>query len=218
MPKKFTPARTPRKVAAERQLKTLERVLSKAGAGSRTDARSWIGGGRVKVNGKVEQNPDRWVDLDTDRVTLDGKPLKAAAKLYILLYKPKGYLTTYRDPEGRPTVYDLTCGDVGAWLSPVGRLDLDTSGLLMMTSSRSMISPRVLLTNPVHHVPKTYQLKASTVLSDEAAGTLAAGSGIERWADASGSGDASFAEHPKYSRFLRADHNGRTQSPGPPYG
>ena len=58
-----------------KQIKTLERVFSKAGAGSRTDARSWIGAGRVRVNGKVVQNPDHWVDLENDRVTLDGKPL-----------------------------------------------------------------------------------------------------------------------------------------------
>src|SRR5437763_3392844 len=90
-----------------KRLKTLERVFSKAGMASRTDARSWIGGGRVRVNGKVVQNPDQWIDLDKDRVTLDGKPLRAERKRYVLLYKPTGYLTTYRDPEGRPTVYDL---------------------------------------------------------------------------------------------------------------
>jgi 23S rRNA pseudouridine2605 synthase len=156
MPKKLTPS-------GERRIKTLERILSKAGLGSRTDARSWIGAGRVRVNGKIVQNPDHWVDLDKDRVTFDGKPLRAAARIYILLYKPKGYLTTYRDPEGRPTVYDLTSG-VDAWLSPVGRLDLDTSGLLVMTNDTDFAE---LLTNPDHHVPKTYQLKASTVLSDE---------------------------------------------------
>ena len=103
-----------------KQIKTLERVFSKAGAGSRTDARSWIGARRVRVNGKVVQNPDHWVDLENDRVTLDGKPLRPATKTYVLLYKPKGYLTTYRDPEGRPTVYDLV-PEVGAWISPVGR-------------------------------------------------------------------------------------------------
>lgn len=147
----------------ERRLKTLERVLSKAGLGSRTDARSWIGAGRVRVNNKTIENPDHWVDLEKDRVTVDGKPIRPKAKLYILLYKPKGYLTTYRDPEGRPTVYDLT-REVGAWLSPVGRLDLDTSGLLIMTNDTDFAER---LTNPDYHVPKTYELKASTQLSDE---------------------------------------------------
>src|SRR5215467_14604400 len=104
-----------------RPLKTLERVFSKAGWGSRTDARKWIGAGRVRVNGKVVQNPDHWVDLERDRVTLDGKALRPASKTYLLLYKPTGYVTTYRDPEGRPTVYDLVA-QAGTWVSPVGRL------------------------------------------------------------------------------------------------
>jgi len=148
---------------AKRPIKTLERVFSKAGVASRTDARSWIGAGRVRVNGRVVQNPDHWVDLERDRVTLDGKALRAAEKLYLLLYKPKGYLTTFRDPEGRPTVYDLI-GDAGSWLSPVGRLDLDTSGLIVMTNDTEF-AERVM--NPYHKVPKTYQVKASTLLSDE---------------------------------------------------
>ena len=149
--------------AGDRNIKTLERVFSKAGAGSRTDARSWIGAGRVRVNNRVVQNPDFWVDLDQDRVTLDGKPLRAAARTYVLLYKPKGYLTTYRDPEGRKTVYDLI-QDVDSWVSPVGRLDMDTSGLLILTNDTDLTER---LTNPDHKVPKTYQIKASTRLSVE---------------------------------------------------
>jgi pseudouridine synthase len=149
--------------AEARPLKTLERVLSKAGLGSRTDARAWIGAGRVAVNGRDIRNPDHWVDPKRDHITLDGKALRAPDKLYILLYKPKGYLTTRRDPEGRPTVYDLT-GDAGAWLSPVGRLDLDTSGLLLMTNDTDFAER---ITNPEHKAPKTYLVKAATLLSDE---------------------------------------------------
>jgi len=146
-----------------RPLKTLERVLSKAGLGSRTDARRWIGGGRVAVNGKTIRNPDHWVDPQRDRITLDGQALRSAAKAYILLYKPKGYLTTRRDPEGRPTVYDLTA-DAGTWLSPVGRLDLDTSGLLLMTNDTDLAER---IANPDHKAPETYQLKTATLLNDE---------------------------------------------------
>ena len=148
---------------SKRPLKTLERAFSKAGLGSRSDARSWIGAGRVRVNGRVVENPDHWVDLERDRITLDGKPLRRAAKTYILLYKPKGYLTTYRDPEGRPTVYDLI-DDAGGWLAPVGRLDLDTSGLLLLTNDTDF-AERVM--NPDHKVSKTYQVKTTTRLSDE---------------------------------------------------
>ncbi len=149
--------------ANKRPLKTLERVLSKAGLGSRTDARKWIGAGRVSVNGKVIRTPDHWVDLERDRVIFDGKPVKAQRKLYLLLYKPTGYLTTYKDPAGRPTVYDLI-GDVPEWVSPVGRLDLDTSGLLILTNDNQFAER---LTNPEFKVPKTYRVKATTLLSDE---------------------------------------------------
>ena len=146
-----------------RPLKTLERVLSKAGLGSRVDARGWIRGGRVKVNGQVVRDPDQWIDMKRDRVRLDGKPLQARERVYLLLYKPTGYLTTYRDPKGRPTVYDLIA-DLGTFVSPVGRLDLDTSGLLLMTND-NQLAERV--TNPESHVSKTYLVKTSIKLTDE---------------------------------------------------
>lgn len=151
--------------------KTLERVISKAGLGSRTEARSWIGERRVRVNGKVIENPDHWVNFERDRVTFDGKPLVSAKKQYLLLYKPKGYLTTYTDPEGRATVYDLLT-DVEGFLSPVGRLDLDSSGLLILTNDTQLAER---LTNPEHHVPKTYLVKASTRISNEQIDRLRAG-------------------------------------------
>jgi 23S rRNA pseudouridine2605 synthase len=146
-----------------RPLKTLERVLSKAGAGSRTEARKWIGGGRVKVNGQVVSDPDHWVDLERDKVFLDGKPLRKAESVYLLLYKPTGYLTTYDDPQGRATIYDLL-PDRERYLFPVGRLDLDTSGLLILTNDTAFAER---MTNPDYKVPKTYLVKASRPLSDE---------------------------------------------------
>lgn len=145
-----------------RNLKTLDRALSKAGLGSRTEARSWIGGGRVTVNGRKIQTPDHWVDLDRDNVALDGKPIQAQEKLYLLLYKPKGYLTTYKDPEGRPTVYDLI-PDLGAWVFPVGRLDLETSGLLILTNDTDLAER---LTNPDYKVPKKYLVKSAAGVSE----------------------------------------------------
>jgi 23S rRNA pseudouridine2605 synthase len=138
-------------------------VLSKAGLGSRTDARKWIGAGRVKVNGKLIQTPDHWVDLARDKVTLDDQLVQARKKIYLLLYKPTGYITTFKDPEGRPTVYDLI-QDAGRWVVPVGRLDQDTSGLLLL-SSDTHFAERV--TNPDYKVPKTYLVQASTLLSDQ---------------------------------------------------
>ena len=147
----------------KRPLKTLERVISKAGLGSRVEARAWIGAGRVAVNGRVIRDPDHWVDMERDRVRFDDEPLTTRERVYLLLYKPTGYLTTYKDPDGRPTVYDLIA-DVGTFVTPVGRLDLDTSGLLLMTND-NQFAERV--TNPASHVPKTYLVKASMRLTDE---------------------------------------------------
>ena len=144
------------------------------------------------VNGKKVQTPDGWVDPDRDKVTFDGKPLKAARKIYLLLYKPKGYLTTFKDPEGRPTVYDLlkpnegdrplcplplstgneldTGGDrevcplrLEQWVFPVGRLDQDTSGLLLLTNDSEFGD---YVSSPASHVPKTYLVKASRLLTE----------------------------------------------------
>jgi 23S rRNA pseudouridine2605 synthase len=158
--KKRTVAAPP---AGNRPLKTLERVLSKAGLGSRTEARRWISEGRVKVNGKSVRNPDAWVDLERDRILFDEKPLQKEKRVYLLLYKPTGYVTTHRDPEGRPTVYDLLEAKQSHLFS-VGRLDLETSGLLIITNDAQFAER---LTNPQYHVPKTYLVKASKFLSDE---------------------------------------------------
>jgi 23S rRNA pseudouridine2605 synthase len=144
--------------------KTLDRVISKAGLGSRTQARSWIHAGRVRVNGRVIENPDQWIDFDHDQILFDDKPLQSQRPVYILLYKPTGYITTFKDPEGRPTVYDLI-SDVDSFVSPVGRLDLDTSGLLILTNDTQFAER---LTNPDHKIPKTYLVKCSGPLTDEA--------------------------------------------------
>lgn len=151
--------------------KTLDRVLSRSGIASRTDARRWIAAGRVKVNGRVVQTPEVWVDLDNDRITLDDKRVIEQQKLYVLLYKPKGYITTYRDPEGRPTVYDLI-PDVGQWIAPVGRLDQDTSGLLILTNDNDF-ADRV--SSPEQKIPKTYMVKTASIVQDEAIDRLSKG-------------------------------------------
>jgi 23S rRNA pseudouridine2605 synthase len=138
-------------------------VLSQAGIGSRKEARQWIGAGRVAVDGKKIQTPDAWVDPEHQRVTLDGKPLRAAKKVYLLLYKPKGCVTTYKDPDGRPTVYDLL-KDVPEKVFSAGRLDLDSTGLLIFTNDGEFADR---ITSPESHVPKTYLVKASILLSDD---------------------------------------------------
>lgn len=166
-PPKSVPAPPP----GDRPLKTLERVLSKSGLGSRTEARKWVGAGRVKVNGRVEGNPNRWIDLERDDVLVDDRPIAKAAPAYLLLHKPAGYLTTYRDPDGRKTIYDLL-PDRERYLFPVGRLDLDTSGLLILTNDTAFAER---ITNPEFHVPKTYVVKASKHLSEEQLAQLRSG-------------------------------------------
>ena len=146
----------------DRPIKTLERVLSKSGLGSRSEARKWVGEGRVKVNDRVEGDPNRWIDLERDIVTFDDKPLAVTERVYLLLHKPVGYLTTYRDPEGRKTIYDLL-PDRDRYLFPVGRLDLDTSGLLILTNDTAFAER---MTNPEYKVPKTYVVKASKHLTE----------------------------------------------------
>ena len=86
------------------------------------------------------------------------------SRVYVLLYKPAGYITTFKDPEGRPTVYDLIA-DVDTFVSPVGRLDLDTSGLLILTNDTQFAER---LTNPDHKIAKTYLVKCADLISDEA--------------------------------------------------
>jgi pseudouridine synthase len=130
---------------------------------SRTQARSLIHERRVEVNGKVVENPDQWINLQHDRITIDGRALQPENKIYLLLYKPKGFVTTAKDPEGRPTVYDLL-KHVKSWVSPVGRLDLDTTGLLILTNDTQFAER---LTNPDHKIPKTYQLKVRGMLTEE---------------------------------------------------
>ncbi len=111
------------------------------------------------------------MDIERDWVTLDGKPLEKQELRYILLNKPKGYLTTYKDPENRPTIYDLIPG-LGQFVGTVGRLDLDTSGLLLLTNDNALAEG---MTNPVYKLEKTYLVKASTLLTDEQLSQLAQG-------------------------------------------
>jgi 23S rRNA pseudouridine2605 synthase len=131
---------------------SLARLLSKFGVTSRTQAAAAIAGGRVSVNGAVVRSPDRWVDPRTDRVMLDGRLLRSRTHVYYAMHKPAGVVTTRSDERGRATVYDLL--PPGApWVFPVGRLDKETSGLLVLTNDTRLGEH---LTDPGRHVPKTY--------------------------------------------------------------
>jgi 23S rRNA pseudouridine2605 synthase len=130
----------------------LTRALSKLGLASRTEARAAIESGRVKVHGSVETNPERLVNPDTAHIVIDGAKAVKSDTRVILFHKPRGVLTTKRDPEGRKTVYDLLPPGFQGF-HPVGRLDMHTSGLLILTNDTKFSS---FMTDPENGVPRTY--------------------------------------------------------------
>ena len=142
---------------------TLDRVLSRAGIASRTTTREWISEGRVKINGKVIRNPDHWVETGRDVVHLDGKKLRTEKKIYLALNKPAGVVTSHGDRDGRPTVYHYL-EKLNQWVFPVGRLDMDTSGLLILTNDTDF-GDRLL--NPASKIPKTYYVKVSGLVQPD---------------------------------------------------
>jgi len=159
---------------------TLDRVLSKAGIASRTMTRDWIAQGRVKVNGRIIRNPDHWVENSKDVVHLDGLRVREEKKIYVALNKPAGVLTSFGDTKNRPTVYDYL-EELDRWVFPVGRLDIDTSGLLILTNDTDFGEA---LLRPESKVPKTYYAKVSGVVSPDEYFRLAGGLDI-------GSGESS---------------------------
>jgi 23S rRNA pseudouridine2605 synthase len=159
---------------------TLDRVLSRFGLASRTAACKAIQAGRVKVNGKVIRDPEFWTDPRIDAIHVDGERIRKAQNTYLLFYKPKGVITSHGDPQGRKTVYDCL-GPEFPWVSPVGRLDKDTSGLLILTNDTDFANH---ITDPASGIRKTYIVKANTLVSDEIISTLAQGIELKKgeWA------------------------------------
>ncbi len=151
--------------------RALERVLSKAGLCSRAQARDLIRDGRVRVNGRIVQDPEEPCDAEHDDVRVDGRRLQENERVYVMLHKPRAYLTTRDDPEGRRTVYELLAG-LDAWVVPVGRLDGDTSGLLLFTNDTEFAD---LVTSPASHVPKTYVVTTRPRIDAAALERLASG-------------------------------------------
>jgi pseudouridine synthase len=153
---------------------TLDRILSRAGIASRTTTKDWITAGRVKVNGKVVRDPNHWVESGKDTVHFDGMKLRAEKKLYIALNKPTGVVTSHGDNQGRPTVYDYL-KKLDRWVFPVGRLDMDTSGLLILTNDTEF-GDRLL--KPDSKIPKTYYVKVTGKVGAESYARLTGGMDI----------------------------------------
>lgn len=132
----------------------LQKLIAAAGICSRRRAEELLAAGRVRVNGKTAAVGEK-ADLDRDKVTVDGQPVCRQRKfVYLMLNKPTGYVTTLSDEKGRPTVADLT-KDVGIRVFPIGRLDLMSEGLLLMTNDGELMQ-RML--HPKFEVNKTYHL------------------------------------------------------------
>jgi 23S rRNA pseudouridine2605 synthase len=148
--------------------KTLDRVLSRAGACSRQQAAAWIAAGRVQVNGRTVRDAEAWIDLVHDRVLVDGAPLRPRSKEVWALHKPVGYVTTADDEHGRATVYALLPSDA-SWLAPVGRLDRDSSGLLLFTNDSDLAHA---ISAPASKLPKVYEVRVKGRIDDAALAAL----------------------------------------------
>lgn len=155
--------------------RTLDRALSKAGVCSRTQAVEFVRAGRIRVNGRVATDPNEHCDLARDDVRVDGRRVEVLAHVHVMLNKPRGYLTTRDDPEGRKNVYELLVG-LDAWVVPIGRLDGETSGLLLFTNDTALAE---LMTNPAHHVEKAYVVTARPRVDAAALEQLAHGVELE---------------------------------------
>ncbi|HTQ99928.1 MAG TPA: pseudouridine synthase [Candidatus Acidoferrum sp.] len=149
----------------------LVRALSKLGLASRTQTQGWIEAGRLAVNGKVVKDPQLPVVPERDRFALDGKSLQQQQRICIVLHKPRGYVTTRSDDKGRKTVFDLLPPELHN-LHAVGRLDLHTSGLLLLTNDTKLSS---FLTDPANAIAREYAVSVDGKVSDETLRKLAAG-------------------------------------------
>ena len=137
----------------------LARALSKLGYCSRAQAAQLTRAGKVNVNGAVRRDPETPVRIGKDRIEIEGHPVAAAKKIYLVLNKPRGIVTTASDEKGRDTVYSLLGADV-RWIAPVGRLDKASEGLLLLTNDSEWAAG---VTSPETHLDKTYHVQIGRI-------------------------------------------------------
>jgi 23S rRNA pseudouridine2605 synthase len=146
----------------------LARTLSKLGHCSRSRATELIRAGRVSLNGKIRRDPETPVSGKHDQIAIDGKVVEPEARVYVMMNKPRGVVTTASDEKGRQTVYDIlnicSSNRTIAWLAPVGRLDKASEGLLLLTNDSEWSAS---IAAPETHLDKTYHVQVETV-ADEA--------------------------------------------------
>lgn len=151
---------------------SIARGLSKLGLCSRSEGERLVRSGRVRVDGKVVRDIAFRLVPERSRIAIDDAPTERAVSIYLALNKPRGTVTTRRDPQGRPTVYDALSDDELPFVAPVGRLDQASEGLLLLTNDGKW---GARLTDPASHVEKTYHVQVRGTPDDERLATLAAG-------------------------------------------
>lgn len=153
----------------------LQKILAQAGVASRRDAEKLILAGRVKVNGKVVRELGTKADASRDRLFVDDKPVELEEKTYYMFYKPRGVVTTMKDPEGRKCIADFV-GEMAERLYPVGRLDYNTQGLLLLTNDGDLAQR---MTHPSYEIRKTYQVRVPGIVPEEKLDALRMGVMLE---------------------------------------
>jgi 23S rRNA pseudouridine2605 synthase len=149
----------------------LARALSKLGYCSRSQAVALIREGRVQLNGTTRQNPETPVNLQRDRIEVDRRAVKPETRIYLMLNKPRGVVTTASDEKNRDTVYSCL-GDELPWVGPVGRLDKATEGLLLFTNDSHWAAQ---ISDPHSHVDKTYHVQVAALTNQDLEATLMRG-------------------------------------------
>jgi len=185
----------------------LQKVLAQAGVASRREAEEYITAGRVKVNGKVVKELGTKVGPDAS-IMVDGHPIRRERKTYLLFYKPRGVVTTMKDPEGRKTIADYV-KDIPQRVYPVGRLDYNTEGLLLLTNDGDLAQA---MTHPSHEVNKVYEVTVPGIVPQEKLDLLRIGVKLEDGMTAPALVDLTGYDYEKnLTRFNVTIHEGRNR-------
>ncbi len=179
----------------------LQKVLAAAEIGPRRACEAMIKSGAVSVNGRTIKTLPVWVDPSRDRITVNGRPVETSPQhVHVMLYKPKGVVSTNADPAGRPRAIDLVDHPTGVRLYPAGRLDMDSTGLLLMTNDGELANR---ITHPRFHLPKTYEVTVRGLLEADGVRRLAEGLFLPGHAGSRGRRTAR-----SHIRLMRRDRDG----------